>query len=192
MFSSYWSDKVFSFNVTVTLAFDLEAPRSIGSSTIHNQPPYQVRRSLGYEFCSYWSDKVCLRTDGPTDICNSIYSHFFEGVGIIMESCRSPVNNGSKWYWIIYYYKSYIFVNFFILESKWVTLVKQEPSHSGGIPQLFGWFMNGNSLVGQGCIKTKSNSSDMSIRSWVLFCQVWMKSIKNNKKLWQLKQNWKI
>ena len=32
------------------------------SSTSHDQPPNQDRRFLGYEFCSYWSDKVCLWT----------------------------------------------------------------------------------------------------------------------------------
>ena len=32
-------------------------------SNSHDQPPYQVRRPLGIEFSSYWSDKVCLQTD---------------------------------------------------------------------------------------------------------------------------------
>ena len=40
-------------SLNVTLTFDLETPNSIGSSTSHDQPPYQVRRSLGYEFFSY-------------------------------------------------------------------------------------------------------------------------------------------
>ena len=38
-----------SLNVTVTLTFDLETPNLIGSSTSNDQPPYQVRRSLGFE-----------------------------------------------------------------------------------------------------------------------------------------------
>ena len=48
--------------------------------------------SFGYEFCSYWLDKVCLLTDQPTDqptdrltdICKAIY-FFFEGGGGIIK-----------------------------------------------------------------------------------------------------------
>ena len=68
-----------SLNVTVTLIFDLETSNSIGVI----QTPCQVRRSLGYDFSSYCSDKVCLWTDGPTDrptngptnMCKAIYRH---------------------------------------------------------------------------------------------------------------------
>ena len=42
-----------SLNVTVTLIFDLETPNSLGVSTSHDQPSYQVRRSLDFEFSSY-------------------------------------------------------------------------------------------------------------------------------------------
>ena len=49
---------------------DLETPNSKASSTGHDQPTYQVR-----------SDKFCLRTDRPTDMCKAIYPHFFEGWG---------------------------------------------------------------------------------------------------------------
>ena len=49
----------------------------------HDQPPYQVRIFLGYEFSSYWSDKLCLWTDqptiGPTNVCKAIYPHFCKG-----------------------------------------------------------------------------------------------------------------
>ena len=40
---------------------------------------------------SYWSDKVCLRTDQPTDICKAIYSLFFGGghnQGIERKVCQ--------------------------------------------------------------------------------------------------------
>ena len=59
---------------TVTLTFDLEPPNSIGSSISHDQPLYQARRSLGYEFSN------CLRTDRHVQ---SNIPHFFEG-GIII------------------------------------------------------------------------------------------------------------
>ena len=51
-----------SLNVTVTLIFDLETPNSIGVIYYcsYDQPPYQVRRSLGYEL-------ITDRTKGPTD-----------------------------------------------------------------------------------------------------------------------------
>ena len=52
-------------------------------STSYDQPTYRVRRSLSYEFFSYWSDKVCIRTNEPTyrptDIWKAIYLQFFEG-----------------------------------------------------------------------------------------------------------------
>ena len=53
---------------------------SRGSFTSHDQPLYQVRRSLGDEFCSYWLDKICHGlTDRLIDMCKAIYSHFFKG-----------------------------------------------------------------------------------------------------------------
>ena len=59
----YWSDKVLSFNVTMTLIFDLEIPNSIGVITSLDQLQYQVWRSWSLKilvnaFSSYWSDKI--------------------------------------------------------------------------------------------------------------------------------------
>ena len=54
--------------------FDLwpRNPNLKWSSTSHDQPLYQVRRSLVYEFSSYSSDKVCLWTDRPTYVQSNI------------------------------------------------------------------------------------------------------------------------
>ena len=57
-----------SLNITVTLTFDIETPSSMGSSTSHDQQPYQVRISLGMG--SLVSDRtrfVYGPTDRPTD-----------------------------------------------------------------------------------------------------------------------------
>ena len=61
-----------SLNVTVTLTFDLGTLNSIGVIYLSWPTTIPSKRSLGYEFFSYWSGKVCLRT------------LFFEG-GIIIK-----------------------------------------------------------------------------------------------------------
>ena len=58
-----------SLNVTLTLTFDLESTKfNRGHLLVMTNNQNQVKRSLGYEFSSYWSDKVCLRMDRTTDL----------------------------------------------------------------------------------------------------------------------------